>query len=97
MPKHLRELVFLPHGAVELRSTSDGKTYRTDWASDTDADAAAELGVDIFEENDADDLLDYLEEIDILKPDEEVDLIEEYLEDSDEPDDEGDEENDDDE
>lgn len=79
MAKRKRELVFLPHGAVELRSTTDGKVYRADWASDSDEDAAEALGEDVFGEDDADDILDYLEEIDILLPDEEVDLIEEYL------------------
>lgn len=83
------KLILTPHGTAELIDDSDIQV----WASDTDQDFMEEFsGRDFLGEKDVEDIIEYLEEIDMLEPDEADDLdVEEQSLNPDEDDDEDDE------
>lgn len=73
------ELIFDETGRVQLKD-SDGDIT---WSSDDDDDFAEEFDDDFFDGDHADDIIDYLIEHEYLEGDEEIDIVEIDLEESD--------------
>jgi hypothetical protein len=108
--RDILELVFKHSGGVELRAVEAGRDSDVDtvvWASDTDQDFADEIGgEEIFDpDDDAERILDYLVEADVIDDDEAEDVrifsealdgrdVDQVGSDPDDDDDDGDEEED---
>lgn len=72
------ELIFHPQGTVELLD-SEGDSA---WTSDADDDFADEFEGDFFDDSDADEILEYLDDQGYVDLDEDdIDIIENDLED----------------
>lgn len=73
------ELILHPHGAVSLIDKNDDD--RLVWSSDNDEDFTEEFeGQEFFGDDDADEILDYLDSQEYVNLDEdEVDVVEEAL------------------
>lgn len=79
MARHVKELVFVPHGAVELVTDDD----EVIWASDSDPDFRDDFSDEFLNADDhGDDILEWLVENDIITEEESDDLeiVEESLE-----------------
>lgn len=86
------ELVIRHDGTLAL--TQGGEVM---WTSDNDDDFSEEFGEEVFDADDADDVLDYLEENDYIPPDVEVSIVDEAESESFEADEDPDDEESDDE
>ncbi len=65
------ELVLKYAGGCELRAGEDTVV----WSSDADADFVAEIGNEILDEDDVEEILDYLTDNDIISDDEAENLV----------------------
>lgn len=75
MPDIDFELVFTPHGSVQLIDMNEDKQV---WSSDNDQDFAEEFDGDFFDAKDAEEILEWLEEQDLIDLDDaEIDIVEE--------------------
>jgi hypothetical protein len=70
------ELLFSAIGSVSLIEI-DGDEEVTLWSSDDDEDFAEEFDGDFFDATDADEIIEYLEEIGLVEDDSEIDIVEE--------------------
>lgn len=82
------ELVFDPEGSVTLLDSE----HELVWASDSDDDFADDFEGDLFTGDDAEEILEYLEEHGILPEGSEVDIVEFDPDDDDDEEEEAEEE-----
>lgn len=77
IPHAYYDLVFSEHGTVTLEHDNEKI-----WSSDTDEDFMEEFDGDtFFDGEDADDIIDYLMDIELLTEEDEIDIVEHDLED----------------
>lgn len=71
------ELVFSATGSVSLIDISDSATASLIWSSDDDQDFAEEFDGDFFDAKDAEEIIEYLEDAELIDADSILDLVEE--------------------